>query len=414
MAVVGFVLGSLYYSRRIPEYQSSAQLYVIKKQNAAVTGNGQEFLQQLYSDDLSSHLLLMKSYSLIQRALKKPELNSLPSLAGLNDPTSLIANSLTVTKDIGGYQSSVFHLSYRGTNPEDCRIILSAIVQSYQDFLDETYKKGSGDTQKLIAQARDVLQNQLEKKQAEYKEYRLKSPLISSQGKDSVNPHQEGLANIESRRLVLAVRRADIEGHLARIDKALKEGLQGPALLALATDLTSRTGADGARKEGSFNLEDQLLPLLIQEQELLEQYGPDHPKVKGLRKRMEMTRSMFTHPSSLNEAAGSADPKNDSGIMELVQSHTQSLKQELNDIEVSEKASPTCSITSTTRPRSWMISSSGKTSSAASWPRSRHSTTASSPGWRRSISSRTWAVTRQVSSRPPARGPGLAPRRFPS
>ena len=48
-------------------------------------------------------------------------------------------------------------MSYRGTSPEDCKVILAAIIESYKDFLDDTYLNFSEETLKLITKASDVL-----------------------------------------------------------------------------------------------------------------------------------------------------------------------------------------------------------------------------------------------------------------
>ncbi|MBV9122973.1 MAG: polysaccharide biosynthesis tyrosine autokinase [Planctomycetes bacterium] len=337
MGVVGFVLGSLYYSRLKPVYQSSAQLFVIKKLPGAVTGAGQDIHDMDQGGDLSSHLTLIRSYSVVQKAVNKPEIRSLPSLAGQSDPTAAVRNALTVTKDSGGHQAN-FYLTYQGPNPGDCRDILEAVTQSYLESLDEWYKKGSGDTQKLILQARDILQNQLEKKESEYKEFRLKSPAGVS--KDSPIPQQEELANIQSRMVTLAVRRAEVQGHVSQIDQALKEGQHGPALLLLVSELAEgKPGAEDLKKGLSSNLEDRLSPLLLQEQELLQEYGPDHPKVKALRRRIEVTRRFYSGlASGSSEANLSPEQRNDEAAKAIVQSHLQSLKRELMDIDSTEKS----------------------------------------------------------------------------
>jgi hypothetical protein len=111
---------------------------------------------------LSTHQILIRSLLIAGRASKKPGIASLKSFGGSADPTGQIIGSLTVNrevaKDASGMAPNILNLSYRGQERDECASILNAIIESYKDFLDETYRNVSDDTLELITKARDVLQ----------------------------------------------------------------------------------------------------------------------------------------------------------------------------------------------------------------------------------------------------------------
>src|SRR5207244_8618428 len=128
--------------------------------------------------------------------------------------------------------SNILNLSFRGRVADECATVLGAVIDSYKEFLDETYKNVSDDTVELITKAQTLLEKNLATKNEDYKKFRENSPLLWK-GKDGASLHQEKLATIESRRTSLLVRRAEVEARLATIEKVLKEGGNRNALVAI-------------------------------------------------------------------------------------------------------------------------------------------------------------------------------------
>src|SRR5438094_482077 len=93
----------------------------------------------------------------------------------------------------------LLQIAWRHKSLVELGIVVNAILESYKAFLDETYRNMTDDTVKLIKEARDVLNNDLAKQEAAYREFREKSPMIWK-GKEEINPRQDRLAIIESQR----------------------------------------------------------------------------------------------------------------------------------------------------------------------------------------------------------------------
>jgi succinoglycan biosynthesis transport protein ExoP len=345
---IGLVFGSLHYAQRTAVYSSTAQILVVKKRQDALLP-GSDASMAYYDDYLATHQTLIKSPVIIGRAVKKRDLQSLRSFAEQGDPTGAIIGALSVSrdaKDSGGNFNNILNLSFRGPVAEECATVLNAVIDSYKEFLDETYRNVSDDTLELITRAKDVLQKDLAEKERIYLEFRKKSPLLWK-GKDGTNLYQDRLASIELKRSGLLVRRAEIQGRLQTIESALKEGRSRVALGALLSGEAGKPAVSAASASPASTLEERLSPLLLRQQMLLEEYGPDHPQVRAIRKEIQLTRDAVTRRSAtaskaaetLAPSTSASPPRGDQEARgdDSLEWHIQSLKQELDDNKQEEQ-----------------------------------------------------------------------------
>jgi capsular exopolysaccharide synthesis family protein len=87
------------------------------------------------------------------------------------------------------------------------------------------------------------------------------------------------------------------------------------------------------------SLQEQLRPLLEEEQRLLQTYGSKHPEVLTVRKKIEVTRELFTRPAVAFSSPSDKADVDSAGISgDLVERHLQTLKQRLSQIKMSEQA----------------------------------------------------------------------------
>jgi succinoglycan biosynthesis transport protein ExoP len=303
--LAGLLFGFAFYAQRPPVYQSTAQVLVVKKRSDPLPITGGDPRLTFVEDYLSTHLVLIKSPLIVERAVQKRELGSLPSYAGRGDPSGEIMASLTALRDKdasgSGGPNNIINLAFRAPMAEDCGTVLNAIVESYQDFLDVSYRSVSDDTLGLITRARETLKNDLAEAEKKYAEFHKNSPLLFK-GKDGINIYQERIAGLESKRSALLIRRTELEKRLAVIDQAAKDGHGRSAVMAfLAAD-----HADAKTGPVEQTLEDKLLPLQLQELQLSESFGDDHPDVRSVQKRIAMIREKAKRPTT---GKGAADEK---------------------------------------------------------------------------------------------------------
>jgi succinoglycan biosynthesis transport protein ExoP len=335
--VVGLTLGILYYSQRPPVYQSAAQVLVVKKRPDVAGVVGQPIPVEDY---VATHQVLIKSPLIIERAIQKRSLGSFRSLAETGDDTTeAIIKALTVTRNkTSTGNSNVLELSFRGAVPGECAAVLTAVIESYKDFLDETYRNMSDDTLALVTRARDVLQKDLAEKEEAYRQFRKTTPLLWK-GKDGTSLRQDRLLEIESKRSALVLRRTEIEGQLAAVESALKEGKDRDVLLAMASEFTTKAESDDNKSNSASALHDQLLALLIEEQSLLQRYGAGHPDVQAVRKRVETAREFLSKPGSTyaKAAPSRTASKNEPVPPDALELHLQYLRQKLRQVKASEQ-----------------------------------------------------------------------------
>ncbi len=324
---VGLVVGLIVASRAQPVYRSSAQVLVIKKRSDVVPVTGGDPSQAYLEDYMSTHMTLLKSPVILEKAVKKGGLAELPTFAGQADPARAIGSSLVLSGDSNISHKTIIDLSYQGPVAEDTTKVLQAVIDSYRDFVAGAYRNVSKETEELIKKAQDVLKKDLEVKEKEYRAFREQAPLLLKT-KDGLNVHQARVAEIEAKRSELVIRKAELEGSLKAVEEARKAGKALPAPVPLTEETDRRSGGPGEEK---FSAEELLAPLLLEEQSLLEDYGDDHPKVRAVRAKIAFERKLMEQHGLAGH--GLLDDKGDGAAR-----YVAAVKQQLGQIDVSEKS----------------------------------------------------------------------------
>ena len=342
--LLSMVLGFCYWLLAERTYESSADVLVVKKSPETVMGDTN--YESGFEDYLATHLALIVSPMIVERAIKESDLVSLPTFAEYaNDPDADLADAIIGdleveggSRDLGDNADSIMTLSFRGPVPEDCPRVVQAVLNSYEAFHREIYHGMSDQTVELISQARDLLNQDLHNQQEEYSQFRQHSPLVS-RGTDEINPLQDRLTAIETERSELLLRRAEVERQLLAIEKAKAKGVDDQMLLAMVSDLRNLATTQNGLPNTSATVENQLIQLADTEKRLLEHYGPNHPHVKMVRERIEVTRRFLALPTAayLSESGTPDDAGNLPSDANPVDLYAQYLQLELERIELSEQ-----------------------------------------------------------------------------
>jgi capsular exopolysaccharide synthesis family protein len=332
--VVGLVLGGLYYSQQKPVYQAAAQVLVVKKRPDTLPLPGNDGGYAYWEDYLATHLKLIKSPLILSRAARRKELQGLASFAGQSNLTGAIQGGLQVNRDkeSSGGTSNILDISFRGPVAEDCPVVVNAVIESYKDFLDETYRNVSDNTLELIRKASKTLKDELAGKEQKRAQFLEKNPVLW-RGKEGTSPLQERLASIEARVSTLLVRRAEMRATLDALEKAVKEGRSRAELLALIP----LKGEKEKREDDASTrpLEEELLKLKLEQELLLENYGKDHPQVRAAGRRIALTEKLLkAREERAAETGGGSGPRTFPG-RDPVQRYMHFVRQELHDADVS-------------------------------------------------------------------------------
>jgi len=323
MLVACGALGALYFFQAERVYQSSAQILLIKKEKFPVAGNDAgrgpgRYSEYGYEDTLSTHMILITSPLIVGRAVESHKLASLTSFRPENpdpadDPAPRVTRQIIagLKASRGGEKSApdpnVMNLSFEGTDPGDCQTVVNAVIDSYQKFLGETYQNFSAETVQLITQAKDELSRQLSEKETAYRKFRQESPLaFGGKGQEAANLHETRGAEIEKARSSLLVELARTRSLMEGVQAAIKRGANREAITLLIRNSERIGQAQRADLNPADRVEMMLLDAVLNEEDLLDAYGPDHPKVKTAQRRTAALREKFgAAPSTQN--SGGAD-----------------------------------------------------------------------------------------------------------
>ncbi len=296
--VVGLAVGGLFYLKCPRAYESGAEVLVLKRRPEVVVDQSRN--TGPIEDNAATHRILMQSPTVVERAIREGKLDKLQCFANeKGDLTEALGKAISVSsvlKEGTGDMNtvnSVLRISFRGAVASECATVVNALVNSYRGFLEETYQTVSYDTVKLITEARGVLERDLERKEAAYREFRERSPMVW-RGKDEVNPRQDRLAAIESQRAVILLRKADLKGQSVTIENMQKSGSSDEELAALVVRLARKSNEkESGERAAEDPLKSHLAPLLMDEENLRELLGPQHPQVLAMRQRIEALRNLL-------------------------------------------------------------------------------------------------------------------------
>lgn len=331
--IVGLGLGTLYYFQATPKYRAMALIHVTSKGTSKVnlstnTGLGYDDYMSGYhvsNNVLPTHAILIRSPLILGRAIRNHKLESLPSFAGLEDPAGTIAGGLVVTKG-GGKEApsaSVLGLTFTGLEPTDAQKVLSAVIDTYQEYLVDTYQNVSQDTVQLITEAKDQLNTQLMDKEQKYRDFRKSAPLMW-RSHDGSNVHAVRLQSIEEARSRAIVQRVEALARAEAIGTALKDGkYTRQSLVLMAKRLAKSIMESNALQETDNDWEKEMLPLEIERDSLLAQFGADHPRVKAVNTHIQRLRDFYRGQEEKK--------KQDAPQADFLQVYLESLQQEANE-----------------------------------------------------------------------------------
>lgn len=365
--VMGVILGVLFYAMAPRKYESAAQVWVIKKQadNPLATGvmGTNSNAAAMTQDFLETHRAVLRSQLVVGRAIEKANLHSLEMFHGDERPMDTIIQSLKVEREIdkksaARFNSQVLNVSFRGKVAEECPLVVHAILDSYQEFLGKSASGPMEEALKLITNARKLIQDDMEKKQKEYEEFRANTPVLWK-GAMGTTLYQDRLANIDAKRSALMREQAELEATLAAADTAVKAGKGSAAVLhiisALPRDrgmpigfatLGSRLGLQQGGGTGAavplanphLTFEDELWRLQMEERKHSGVLGPEHPEMVSIRDRIANIQAMLA-PDNVDASKPGALSENDRATMQrLADTKLAQIRQELGENKRSQQA----------------------------------------------------------------------------
>jgi succinoglycan biosynthesis transport protein ExoP len=233
----------------------------------------------------------------------------LDELGHAEKPMQYVMSNLEVAR--GGAsqarEAHVLDIEFRHTDAVESKLVLAAIVKSYQQFLNEKFQDVNKEAAKLIQGASVELAAELDKMQAEYQRFREQSPILFN-GEENTNIHrahyEAAAAELGSLSLKLTESRSRLEVVEQLLAQRERLNLSELELLALidetnATRLSTLVAVTAGQPVSEVFLSKQaertqsavaefseLYKSEAALKDLLLDFGPEHPEVRKIKNRI--------------------------------------------------------------------------------------------------------------------------------
>lgn len=300
--IIGLLCGHLAYQHLGPEYTATAKVLVSKRAAAPTRQEGEA---QTWGDR-AEHIALIMSPLIVTRAIELHSLDKLPTLVRSNDPIEDIIDNLKVTRSAGLDRSvlNILDVTYKCKEREDAKKIVNAVIDAYDQFLKLQHTRNTNELIDLVDRTSAKIQRDIDDVEKKYDAFRDTAPVYlraSERGMNGeriqipANIHQGTLDSLQEKRDQLLTQRNEVESQIQAIELALAAG-QPREELAATIQLFSApaSGAGSTQSQLTLNnpnavqasLDAQLLPLILREQQLVHEFGPDWPEVVVVRSQM--------------------------------------------------------------------------------------------------------------------------------
>ncbi|QDV19758.1 Tyrosine-protein kinase YwqD [Gimesia panareensis] len=356
--IAGLLLGQAAYMKLGPIFSATTKIQVSQKNPVPIKeGEVQTF------GELTAHIDVIKSPRIVGQAVKAAHLTELPTLEGEKDPAQEIIDSLKVKRLSGTDRTylNILNLTYENPNSHDAKVIMQAIVDAYQHYLDEVRDQNTGEIIQQLNKANKSLLAELERKKKEYTEFRKDSPLYweSTPGSEaavagSTNMHQERVKAIDNERRQNLLKLTELKSKINTLKAAIASGESKETLELLAQQFLmgqargqTGTAAGGVETQAlapgntqveraRAALETHLMPLLIQKNRLERDFKKNHPDLDAVNRSIETIVNLYRRQgleiSAENLESGEFQVSKMKDV-DFVNIYLKSMEQQLKELE---------------------------------------------------------------------------------
>ncbi len=309
--LVCLLLGGLYYATATRYYGATAQLLVLQ-------ANMENWTSAMAQHDRVQHTLmsnqrsLVRSAKVVEHALQQlgPEIRVDLAQTPRRSWVPTIQENLSVTNI---YDTNILEVTYRSRDPRVAVSVVNAVVDSYIDFVDKTYKGTAAEILDILTKEKAQLEEKLARKEAELLRVRqLTADMGLSDNDQVVHPVVQRAVDLNTELSKVQTRRLGLEVSLRQIEAAVRNGadlqqyilglsdLLGQDMLRYQLGMNTQDAVLRARLQQSLVEDQAALRSLIQEQG----YGLAHPEVLALQQKIQQTQQFLqNYPEILRARA---------------------------------------------------------------------------------------------------------------
>ncbi|MEN1678164.1 MAG: polysaccharide biosynthesis tyrosine autokinase [Planctomycetota bacterium] len=303
LASVG--LGLTYYSLAPRSYESVAGVMVIQ-QTPEQMGSVAE---QLGAESvMASQEELVRSAKVVEAAIRALPPEHRVDLVGVpqNEWVDAITRRLSASSK---RKTNHMEVRYRSLHPEAAAAVVTAVIDSYLQFVAASHRTGAADMLELLERERQQLQGELATKQQQLQQFRKRIGHLAVRQSDGVVEPMIGraihfnqaLIEAQQRRIELQASQAGVEQAIARGEDlrrhlSVLEEAVGKQMVLAALGMSQQDG------ELLFKQQNKLLETEAELRRISPYLGPNHPNVQALAQQAGAIRQ---YVSSYHSHAGS-------------------------------------------------------------------------------------------------------------
>lgn len=305
--VLAGILGAFYFVTAVRIYESQAEIMVLQTGGSLLDPNtGQprslEGIMPTYERSVSCDRVIKETIKLLP-----PE--HLTDFRGVRHDQWIEAfrGRLHVTTP---RETNNIRVAYRSSDPETAFVVVGNLLTAYLNFTDGYYRENATKSLDVLKKERSDRKAMLEQRQDEKLQLISASPVLLGSGESMTNILKESVVNLNSDLMQAQGRRLAAHSQLQAVQKALQTGGD---IQQLALKMSETIGTELLKKNigvGSFDtftmarLQEDILEDYAELQELEEYYGSKNPRIRDLKKRIELKeRQLRAQPQLAKEAA---------------------------------------------------------------------------------------------------------------
>jgi len=291
--LVGAFLGGLYLATATRMYRSDASLLILHSggdltmPSMSVNGSGREIMP--------TYQRLLKSAVVLEGAIRilRPEHRIDFRGVSRNKWIDALGNHLTASAI---RQTNLIEVSYLSKDPNSAAAVVSAVIQSYLDFIDRTHRGTAGDIIDILTRQKIQLEEKLNQKQSELLHARTNlGHIVTDRDGSIVHPLVQTAIELNNALVKAQEKRLEVQASLAAVEDAIRKGQDLRQHIMAVEETVGREillASLGFNSQDANVLADLEKTLLQDRAELLtlsEFYGPAHPRRAEVENRIRIT-----------------------------------------------------------------------------------------------------------------------------
>ena len=286
---LGIGLSLLYFFKAPKTYQSTSKIYVDERSAPTMnSGDSNGFVSEVA---METYLQKLKSTLILAPAIANGKMEKMEIFKDDHEREDILfklrdGKSYSVKPADTKSSSGVMKLSFTGSNPEECKEVLTCIVDSFKEHIVSSTKNIGGENADLVRKAQDNWLDELKDVEKQIEELMVHPELLNIDGR-IINPYQLQLSLMYQD---LHDLRNQSNKILARVESVKLDQQNGISSEELIGQMMSEDS--DVSETGYVRTQDQLLQLRIEEQALLNEYGGDHPELRSVRRKITKVEEM--------------------------------------------------------------------------------------------------------------------------